>query len=1492
MQSTPTANRGVLQRKCDCGQHTLSGDECTECAKSKAKLQRKSAGHTEHTEIPPIVHEQLRTSGQPLESGIRTSMESRFGHDFSGVRVHTDSGAAESARAVSAQAFTVGRNVVFGAGRFAPDTNEGQRLLAHELMHVVQQTDGTHSQPTSAGIAPSGSSAEHEADAAAESVVTQQPVHGLATAAAPQLHRQPVTGKEGWPAATGPNKAKSTVKGIERIPLSELGVGHQAGKGASGKAIVLRPPTLDETKPVDVLLHFHGHNKGYEEAGKSVRDNDVDNIEAQMAGSSRPQLIGILPQGTPDSEFGTTGLGAGKSTKSFDPDAYINTIFSVLVSIGVWKSKPTVAGVMISGHSGAGELINEKILGSALGSKIGKDASSTAGSKVPTKFKELALFDAVNGPKEHARLSEFLLMKMDAELTAALAMPTTDEGVTYLKSSFKFRAYFSHDKETKNYYSQWHVGPVVHPKAVYQDSIKDVITKFLTANAAKLGGNSSALFKAFSDNYQVIDSGTVPHDTMVAANDNLKDAIRVLPKRAEGLSANEPALIPPAVQQTLGASGRSLDADSLAWANQHFQRDMSGVRIHDDDRAAASARSVGAVAYTAGRDIVFDRGQYAPATEWGRRLLAHELTHVIQQGERPVSAFDLSVGPIGDSLESQADRVADPVTGPSAARTLPSGIASPRVQRVPAANAEICEATKNDAPAEHGTCNYKEPENCPTYESWVATFTKLKTFEAKDTPGTNVSEINVFGEGPAKQDFRKVTPEPDEMAKPGKAFPRLKKGERFIDHPTDKWVKECLPENLRATAYQLPADCADVAMILRHVWLAAHGRTQKFFEWTLGSAAGKAEEEHIQKMITAEGTQRVSGLVEPYTDRNGKPLLSIKDLAPLLHAGDILVWWHFTKDKKSGEVRFDKPHEGGHTHTIAEVIREPSGALKDLILLQGNEPLFEPQKTEIDEFLKKENPKLKRPTFKELGVAPGRRIEKSVASSSKTGLKFVDSDPKTDTSSVPTWRWGETTLLVAAGPSKATTRPGMQKAKPGEKQVRRLSDWNSAFEKATSANLFDVLEAALSEARAMIEGGRTVTDDDARGLGEAAGKMVWRLAKKANDFGQESHFKVINQMRAVIQAFRGSSNQPVDVSKPLDASSLPMQLVRLFGVIDDAFVFAARGGADIKFAAPGTKPENIVKTLLTGFDPFNTSNAALAPRAGEWNPSGAAVLKMDGTTVKLDKGVAAVQGVVLPVSFGEFKSGLVERIIKPHAADVDAVLTVSVDPGLKEAEAVRFERYAVGSHLLLNGVLEPVAAAPGGSTAGAAIIETGAPLDTISKETEQKKKGKPTVEAPTIGEDITFKFTDAKKADEALKALGLPLQNQAEITIFQHAALQTIIKSMSRTSGAGITFKVGGKDFSCLLISGPGGNFLSNEVSYRVLRLLAETKSPKDPISFHTHTEKGNLIPQDTSTKEAVKTRKEAVAKGKEIRDRLITTLTRVIQSVGRIIMGRRTKTK
>jgi hypothetical protein len=135
-----------LQRKCGCGgAGSTSGSNCEECAGKSMKLQRSvkaASAHASATHAPHIVHDVLRSPGQSLDLLTRSFFEPRFGYDLSQVRVHADALAAESADAVNARAYTVGNNVVFGAGQYAPGTTEGKHLLAHELTHIIQQRKG------------------------------------------------------------------------------------------------------------------------------------------------------------------------------------------------------------------------------------------------------------------------------------------------------------------------------------------------------------------------------------------------------------------------------------------------------------------------------------------------------------------------------------------------------------------------------------------------------------------------------------------------------------------------------------------------------------------------------------------------------------------------------------------------------------------------------------------------------------------------------------------------------------------------------------------------------------------------------------------------------------------------------------------------------------------------------------------------------------------------------------------------------------------------------------------------------------------------------------------------------------------------------------------------------------------------------------------------------------------------------------------------------
>lgn len=143
------------------------------------RAQHNSSPSAPVSGVPTVVNDVLRSAGQPLDDATRAFMEPRFGHDFSQVRVHTDAQAAESARAVNALAYTVGTDIMFGAEQYTPTTHEGQRLIAHELVHTIQQRQNSKAAPcqTSLDVSRPGDTLEQEANAIANQIMTGESGH-------------------------------------------------------------------------------------------------------------------------------------------------------------------------------------------------------------------------------------------------------------------------------------------------------------------------------------------------------------------------------------------------------------------------------------------------------------------------------------------------------------------------------------------------------------------------------------------------------------------------------------------------------------------------------------------------------------------------------------------------------------------------------------------------------------------------------------------------------------------------------------------------------------------------------------------------------------------------------------------------------------------------------------------------------------------------------------------------------------------------------------------------------------------------------------------------------------------------------------------------------------------------------------------------------------------------------------------------------------------
>ena len=173
------------------------------------------------TDAPPV-HDVVVTGGQALDPGVRTDMESRLGHDFGDVRVHTDDRAHASAQAVNARAYTVGSHVVFQRSQYDPSSDAGRLTLAHELTHVVQQRNG----PVDGSDAPGGIKVsdpsdrfEREAVATAERAVSgPAPVAPVASPAAAPAAVQRMEDDAAAPAVPTVQRAEAEEEKEEEKP--------------------------------------------------------------------------------------------------------------------------------------------------------------------------------------------------------------------------------------------------------------------------------------------------------------------------------------------------------------------------------------------------------------------------------------------------------------------------------------------------------------------------------------------------------------------------------------------------------------------------------------------------------------------------------------------------------------------------------------------------------------------------------------------------------------------------------------------------------------------------------------------------------------------------------------------------------------------------------------------------------------------------------------------------------------------------------------------------------------------------------------------------------------------------------------------------------------------------------------------------------------------------------------------------------------------------
>ena len=173
------------------GQHIVSQLQHSHGNRHVQRLLHVARQATGGSEVEPGVEQEIhraRSSGQALDQGVRSQMESSFEADFSGVRVHTDAHADTLNRSLNARAFTTGQDVFFRQGAYNPGSSSGRELLAHELTHVVQQGGGAVR--AKLAVNQPGDRFEQEADQAARAVIQREQQAGSAIKPGAQLQRQ------------------------------------------------------------------------------------------------------------------------------------------------------------------------------------------------------------------------------------------------------------------------------------------------------------------------------------------------------------------------------------------------------------------------------------------------------------------------------------------------------------------------------------------------------------------------------------------------------------------------------------------------------------------------------------------------------------------------------------------------------------------------------------------------------------------------------------------------------------------------------------------------------------------------------------------------------------------------------------------------------------------------------------------------------------------------------------------------------------------------------------------------------------------------------------------------------------------------------------------------------------------------------------------------------------------------------------------------------
>lgn len=804
--TTPEAR--LLRRSCSCGRHTIAGGTCHECSASKKPVMRRAKrGSTSSDSVPESVYAVLRSPGRQLDSRTLAAMKPRFGRDFSDVRVHTDSSAARSASAVNAMAYTVGRDIVFGDGYYAPGTLSGRSLLAHELTHVAQNGTAQPSSSAPISIGPAADRFEAEADEHARAVAQGEPsARAISSSREPgRLSRATFT--------VGKAKVEIDYGNLINIPIADYesaiesrftswtgspattihtevaALSHRAKEWVlyALDLLVDNPVTgLDKVTAVKRLIAYAPSAK-YRALGTSSFDAENEAltvsgwfekaIPANLGMPNRARLNyaqGKINPNTPSAgtsscpspRASTDQLNAAKLQSDL-PVQLENYLKTVVVPTNVkTQSMPDLLKVADAVQARARSFYSpyaDRSRGS--GNTILQQwqysahlVSSQSPAGTPRTDLRLEYLDSrarIVGAKglfsqvhfdprcsSDETVLEGVVQSMEpkANIQALVDPILRQKSYTIQRNPKEVVLNPQYDSQASDCDARWNtvrtlchelMHVMVHEdfraaikgRMILKEGFPEVLGHYLYQNIAGDASMKSKMEAGLTGApCASIPTSTIGYPPFGDDADRVRIAVTDDRFRAAfflgqlELAGIQPALIDgedttdphereansvaravsesrptPQLRSSTGVGssrrnlgpGRQLDPDVRSDMESRLGYDFSHVRIHTDQRAAQSASAIRALAYTAGRDVVFGSGQYSPGTQAGRGLLAHELTHVVQQG---------SIGfPSTGMVQRKKDK---PKSGTgskkSAPAATPTAASAPKLDLTPSKNGPAC----------------------------------------------------------------------------------------------------------------------------------------------------------------------------------------------------------------------------------------------------------------------------------------------------------------------------------------------------------------------------------------------------------------------------------------------------------------------------------------------------------------------------------------------------------------------------------------------------------------------------------------------------------------------------------------------------------------------------------------------------------------------------------------------------------------------------------